>query len=93
MTFALGNCIFAVESIHQSGESAMTETYHIRTRPPKRGGSQWYRDKRVFDVVPLCGADAGDKDIAWNWNAVTWTDAGGTTYVPCEACVLLRGAK
>ena len=37
-------------------------TYHVRTPQPRRGGNQFYRDKRVFDAFTLCGAAVTDHD-------------------------------
>lgn len=37
----------------------MKTVFHIRQQPPRKGGNQWYRDKRVFESTTLCGAECG----------------------------------
>ena len=63
----------------------MKNVYHIRKRAPRKRGNSFYRDKTVYAVPTLCGADETTFDIAWRDKAVPF---GGR--VPCSDCVRKR---
>jgi len=58
---------------------------------PRRGGSQWYRDKRDFSqfAKTVCGAPITDRDVTFHHGATKkfqrYADA-------CSECVTRRGS-
>ena len=39
------------------------KTIHVRTKTHRKGGNQFYKDKRIFKASTLCGLSCTDRDI------------------------------
>ena len=62
-------------------------TFHRRVRLPRRGGSQWYKDRRDFSkyAATRCGAPVTESDCSWRAKAVEW-QYEGRRHVYCGRC-------
>lgn len=47
-----------------SADARTASTVHVRTKPPRRRGNQWYRDNDCPPAYTLCGAPVTDRDLS-----------------------------
>lgn len=64
---------------------------HVRQQPPRARGTQWYRDKSVWESATLCGAPCDRYDVPlrdtkrknFDMNHPFWASKGGF----CPECL------
>lgn len=69
--------------------------YHVRQRLSRRGGSQFYRDRRERKAETFCGAACTEYDAAWadRKRAGDWIHTDKGLFTCCAQCKALAAKE